>query len=82
NKIEQSLNLYVSYLDSKDLGSMEQEQFQSVVGQLNNTLVNQLASTSSGNTQKAVEALLVQLSLIAAEANEAFSLQTSSEVRS
>ncbi|MEZ9738872.1 methyl-accepting chemotaxis protein [Vibrio splendidus] len=81
NKIEQSLNLYVSYLDSKDLGSMEQEQFQSVVGQLNNTLVNQLASTSSGNTQKAVEALLVQLSLIAAEANEAFSLQTSSEVR-
>ncbi|MEZ8500335.1 methyl-accepting chemotaxis protein [Vibrio splendidus] len=83
NKIEQSLNLYVSYLDSKDLGSMEQEQFQSVVGQLNNTLVNQLASTStsSGDTQKAVEALLVQLSLIAAEANEAFSLQTSSEVR-
>ncbi|MEZ9350345.1 methyl-accepting chemotaxis protein [Vibrio splendidus] len=81
NKIEQSLNLYVSYLDSKDLGSMDQEQFQSVVGQLNNTLVNQLASTSSGNTQKAVEALLVQLSLIAAEANEAFSLQTSSEVR-
>ncbi|MEZ8573502.1 methyl-accepting chemotaxis protein [Vibrio splendidus] len=79
NKVEQSLNLYVSYLDSKDLGSMEQEQFQSVVGQLNNTLVNQLASTS--NTQKAVEALLVQLSLIAAEANEAFSLQTSSEVR-
>ncbi|MEZ9452076.1 methyl-accepting chemotaxis protein [Vibrio splendidus] len=81
NKVEQSLNLYVSYLDSKDLGSMDQEQFQSVVGQLNNTLVNQLASTSSGNTQKAVEALLVQLSLIAAEANEAFSLQTSSEVR-
>ncbi|WP_146455356.1 methyl-accepting chemotaxis protein [Vibrio splendidus] len=81
NKIEQSLDLYVSYLDSKDLGSMEQEQFQSVVGQLNNTLVNQLASTSSDATQKAVEALLVQLSLIAAEANEAFSLQTSSEIR-
>ncbi|MEZ8351730.1 methyl-accepting chemotaxis protein [Vibrio splendidus] len=81
NKVEQSLNLYVSYLDSKDLGSMDQEQFQSVVGQLNNTLVNQLASASSDATQKAVEALLVQLSLIAAEANEAFSLQASSEVR-
>ena len=81
-KIEQVLNLYVSYLDGKDLGSMKQEQFQSVVGQLNNSLVNQLASADSENTQKAVEALLVQLSLIAAEANEAFSLQTSSEVRS
>ncbi|MEZ9418136.1 methyl-accepting chemotaxis protein, partial [Vibrio sp. 10N.286.49.E1] len=39
------------------------------------------ASASSDATQKAVEALLVQLGLIAAEANEAFSLQTSSEVR-
>ncbi|MEZ9535222.1 chemotaxis protein [Vibrio lentus] len=81
DKIDQTLNLYVSYLDTKDLGSMEQAQFQSVVGQLNNTLVNQLASASSDATQKAVEALLVQLSLIAAEANEAFSLQASSEVR-
>ncbi|WP_210441944.1 methyl-accepting chemotaxis protein [Vibrio crassostreae] len=80
-KVDQTLNLYVSYLDTKDLGSMEQAQFQSVVGQLNNTLVNQLASASSDVMQKAVEALLVQLSLIAAEANEAFSLQTSSEVR-
>ncbi|ROR18335.1 methyl-accepting chemotaxis protein [Vibrio crassostreae] len=81
DKVDQTLNLYVSYLDTKDLGSMEQAQFQSVVGQLNNTLVNQLASASSDVMQKAVEALLVQLSLIAAEANEAFSLQTSSEVR-
>ncbi|CAH6835423.1 Methyl-accepting chemotaxis protein [Vibrio chagasii] len=81
DKIEQVLELYVEYLDSKDLGSMGQAQFQSVVGQLNNTLVNQLASADSEQTQKAVEALLVQLSLIAAEANEAFSLQTSSEVR-
>lgn len=82
DKIEQVLELYVSYLDTKDLGSMEQAQFQSVVNQLNNTLVNQLASASSDEMQKSVEALLVQLSLIAAEANEAFSLQTSSEVRS
>ncbi|PTQ06411.1 methyl-accepting chemotaxis protein [Vibrio sp. ZF 223] len=81
DKIERVLELYVEYLDSKDLGSMGQAQFQSVVGQLNNTLVNQLASANSDQTQKAVEALLVQLSLIAAEANEAFSLQTSSEVR-
>ncbi|CAH7143582.1 Methyl-accepting chemotaxis protein [Vibrio chagasii] len=81
DKIEQVLELYVEYLDSKDLGSMGQAQFQSVVGQLNNTLVNQLASAKSDQIQKAVEALLVQLSLIAAEANEAFSLQTSSEVR-
>ncbi|CAH6957185.1 Methyl-accepting chemotaxis protein [Vibrio chagasii] len=81
DKIERVLELYVEYLDSKDLGSMEQAQFQSVVGQLNNTLVNQLASADSEQTQKAVEALLVQLSLIASEANEAFSLQTSSEVR-
>lgn len=80
-KIEGVLELYVAYLDSKDLGSMGQAQFQSVVGQLNNTLVNQLASAKSDQIQKAVEALLVQLSLIAAEANEAFSLQTSSEVR-
>ncbi|MFA0152450.1 methyl-accepting chemotaxis protein, partial [Vibrio sp. 10N.261.46.C10] len=81
DKIELVLELYVEYLDSKDLGSMEQEQFQSVVGQLNNTLVNQLASANSDQVQKAVEALLVQLSLIAAEANEAFSMQTSSEIR-
>lgn len=81
DKIERVLELYVEYLDSKDLGSMGQAQFQSVVGQLNNTLVNQLASADSEQTQKAIEALLVQLSLIAAEANEAFSLQTSSEVR-
>ncbi|MFA0069933.1 methyl-accepting chemotaxis protein, partial [Vibrio breoganii] len=81
DKIDLVLELYVEYLDSKDLGSMEQTQFQSVVNQLNNTLVNQLASASSDVTQKAVEALLVQLGLIAAEANEAFSLQTSSEVR-
>ncbi|MEZ8946239.1 methyl-accepting chemotaxis protein [Vibrio sp. 10N.222.54.B12] len=81
DQIERVLELYVKYLDSKDLGSMGQAQFQSVVGQLNNTLVNQLASAGSEQTQKAVEALLVQLSLIAAEANEAFSLQTSSEVR-
>ena len=81
DKIDLVLELYVEYLDSKDLGSMEQTQFQSVVNQLNNTLVNQLASASSDATQKAVEALLVQLGLIAAEANEAFSLQTSSEVR-
>lgn len=81
DKIEQVLEFYVEYLDSKDLGSMGQAQFQSVVGQLNNTLVNQLASADSEQTQKAVEALLVQLSLIAAEANEALSLQTSSEVR-
>ncbi|PMG37483.1 chemotaxis protein, partial [Vibrio splendidus] len=81
DKIDLVLELYVEYLDSKDLGSMEQTQFQSVVNQLNNTLVNQLASASSDATQKAVEALLVQLSLITAEANEAFSLQTSSEVR-
>lgn len=80
-KIEGVLELYVAYLDSKDLGAMGQAQFQSVVGQLNNTLVNQLASAKSDQIQKAVEALLVQLSLIAAEANEAFSLQTSSEVR-
>ncbi len=79
--IEQLLEGYVTYLDSKDLGLMRQTQFQSVVGQLNNTLVNQLASANSAQTQKAVEALLVQLSLIAAESNEAFSLQTSSEVR-
>ncbi|MEZ8720741.1 methyl-accepting chemotaxis protein [Vibrio pomeroyi] len=81
DKIERVLELYVEYLDSKDLGSMGQAQFQSVVGQLNNTLVNQLASADSEQTQKAIEALLVQLSLIAAEANEALSLQTSSEVR-
>ncbi|MEZ8885511.1 methyl-accepting chemotaxis protein [Vibrio sp. 10N.222.54.F6] len=81
DQIERVLELYVEYLDSKDLGSMGQAQFQSVVGQLNNTLVNQLASADSEQTQKAIEALLVQLSLIAAEANEAFSLQTSSEVR-
>ena len=80
-KIEGVLELYVAYLDSKDLGAMGQAQFQSVVGQLNNTLVNQLASAKSDQIQKAVEALLVQLSLIAAETNEAFSLQTSSEVR-
>ncbi|MFA0035929.1 methyl-accepting chemotaxis protein [Vibrio sp. 10N.261.52.A1] len=80
-KIEGVLELYVAYLDSKDLGAMGQAQFQSVVGQLNNILVNQLASAKSDQIQKAVEALLVQLSLIAAEANEAFSLQTSSEVR-
>ena len=80
-KIEGVLELYVAYLDSKDLGAMGQAQFQSVVGQLNNTLVTQLASAKSDQIQKAVEALLVQLSLIAAEANEAFSLQTSSEVR-
>lgn len=80
-KIEGVLELYVAYLDSKDLGAMGQVQFQSVMGQLNNTLVNQLASAKSDQVQKAVEALLVQLSLIAAEANEAFSLQTSSEVR-
>ncbi|MGF1745127.1 methyl-accepting chemotaxis protein [Vibrio minamisatsumaniensis] len=81
DKIELVLELYVEYLASKDLGSMGQAQFQSVVGQLNNTLVNQLASADSERTQKAVEALLVQLSLIAAEANEAFSMQTLSEVR-
>ncbi|WP_434568190.1 methyl-accepting chemotaxis protein [Vibrio chagasii] len=80
-KIEGVLELYVAYLDSKDLGAIGQAQFQSVVGQLNNTLVNQLASAKSDQIQTAVEALLVQLSLIAAEANEAFSLQTSSEVR-
>ena len=80
-KIEGVLELYVAYLDSKDLGAMGQAQFQSVVGQLNNTLVNQLASAKSDQIQKAVEALLVQLSLIAAETNEAFSLQTPSEVR-
>ncbi|WP_394138770.1 methyl-accepting chemotaxis protein [Vibrio chagasii] len=80
-KIEGVLELYVAYLDSKDLGSMGQAQFQSVVGQLNNTLVTQLTSAKSDQIQKAVEAMLVQLSLIAAEANEAFSFQTSSEVR-
>ncbi|WP_299129101.1 methyl-accepting chemotaxis protein [uncultured Vibrio sp.] len=81
DQIERVLELYVEYLDGKDLGSMGQAQFQSVVGQLNNTLVNQLASADSEQTQKAIEALLVQLSLIVVEANEAFSLQTSSEVR-
>ncbi|MCZ8498744.1 hypothetical protein O9929_14790 [Vibrio lentus] len=50
-------------MDTKDLGSMEQVLEISIGSgptQLN-TLVNQLASASSDATQKAVEALLVQL---------------------
>lgn len=81
-KITQLLNLYIDYLDAKDLDLYKQAQFQSLSAQINNNLVNGLAQSSNQNELNALEQLLSQIGLLVGEANEVFTLQDTAEIRS
>lgn len=81
-KITQLLDLYIEYLDAKDLDLYKQAQFQSLSAQINNNLVNGLAQSTNQDQLTALEQLLSQVGLLVGEANEAFTLQDTAEIRS
>ncbi|PMH43221.1 hypothetical protein BCU68_04330 [Vibrio sp. 10N.286.49.B3] len=81
-KIEELYSQNYQYLDTKDFSQYSQSQFQLLAGQLNENLITALSRSSTTAEQQVIEAVLAQMSLLLAEANEAFALQDMMELRS
>ncbi|SJN59372.1 Methyl-accepting chemotaxis protein PctB [Vibrio ruber DSM 16370] len=75
------LSGYQKYLQMKDENVKQRALLQSLIMQINNNLLANLAAASQPDARQSVEALLTQIGLLVSEVNDAFSLQDVIETR-
>ncbi len=80
-EMQATMDLYVDYLDVKDMALYEQSKYQSVNSQLNSNLVEALSGANSEATA-ALNGLMSVVGVLNSDANEAFAMQDMSELRS
>ncbi|WP_211252091.1 methyl-accepting chemotaxis protein [Vibrio rhizosphaerae] len=79
--INMILNGYKTYLETKDKNIKQRALLQSLIMQINNNLLENLAAANQSDARQSIEALLTQIGLLVGEVNEAFSLQDVIETR-
>ncbi len=79
--INMTLDGYKTYLEMKDKNVKQRALLQSLIMQINNNLLENLAAENQPDARQSIEALLTQIGLLVGEVNEAFSLQDVIETR-
>ncbi|QMV16431.1 Putative methyl-accepting chemotaxis protein YoaH [Vibrio spartinae] len=79
--INVTLDAYKKYLEMKDKNVKQRALLQSLIMQINNNLLENLAAENQPDARQSIEALLTQIGLLVGEVNEAFSLQDVIETR-
>ncbi|ASA57386.1 methyl-accepting chemotaxis protein [Vibrio gazogenes] len=79
--INMTLDGYKKYLEMKDKNVKQRALLQSLIMQINNNLLENLAAENQPDARQSIEALLTQIGLLVGEVNEAFSLQDVIETR-
>ncbi|WP_197413107.1 methyl-accepting chemotaxis protein [Vibrio sp. MEBiC08052] len=79
--INMILDGYKTYLEMKDENVKQRALLQSLIMQINNNLLENLAAENQSDARQSIEALLTQIGLLVGEVNEAFSLQDVIETR-